>query len=64
MEKKNQKNDMPDFDSLDDRFIRNAPEGPIVAAKTNLDVKSNKDENPYTSKTNTDDRLFNEFFDE
>ncbi|MRH44517.1 hypothetical protein GH741_17880 [Aquibacillus halophilus] len=68
MEKnENRKNDMPDFDSLDDRIIVEPSNSPRIVAKTNLDVKTNKDENPYATDNVTDDteqRLFNEFFDE
>ncbi|WP_226035296.1 hypothetical protein [Aquibacillus saliphilus] len=62
MDKK--ENNMPDFDSLDDRVIANHSDSPRIVAKTNLDVKNNKVENPYASDKDTNDRLFNEFFDE
>ncbi|MDL4839783.1 hypothetical protein [Aquibacillus rhizosphaerae] len=64
-EKENKQKNLPDFDSLDDRLIAEPSTSPRIVAKTNLDVKSVKDENPYArNKINdTDKRLFNEFFE-
>ncbi|MEQ6377077.1 hypothetical protein RZN25_09620 [Bacillaceae bacterium S4-13-56] len=61
MDKK--QNKIPDFDSLDDRLIAENSESPRIVAKTNLDVKSAKENNPYAVNKNINDRLFNEFFD-
>ncbi|MRG87814.1 hypothetical protein [Salinibacillus xinjiangensis] len=60
--RKNQ--NMPDFSSLDDRFIRDNSPSPRIVLKTNIDVQSNREANPYTSEKDTNDRLFNEFFNE
>jgi hypothetical protein len=41
------RDDMPDFDSLDDRFILGPANGPIISLKTNLDAKDPDHYNPY-----------------
>lgn len=63
MDKKKQ-NQMPDFDSLDDRIIAEPPSGPMLVIKTNLDPKDSTVDNPYfTNKNQADNKVFREFFE-
>ncbi|WP_171016710.1 hypothetical protein [Pseudalkalibacillus caeni] len=41
---------MPDFKELSDRLIAEVPKGPFLEIKTNLDPKSNLEENPYAKE--------------
>jgi hypothetical protein len=61
---KKKQNQMPDFDSLDDRFIAEQPSGPTLVIKTNLDPKDSTVDNPYfTNKSQADTKEFREFFE-
>jgi hypothetical protein len=62
MDKKKQ-NEMPDFDSLDDRFIEESPSSPMLVIKTNLDPKDSIIDNPYYTKSQTDTKKFRKFFE-
>lgn len=44
---KNKTEEMPDFNSLDDRIIAEAPSGPFIGIKTNLDPEHPEMYNPY-----------------
>jgi hypothetical protein len=46
MTEKNKPN-MPDFDRLNDRIIAEAPKGPFIGIRTNLDDKNTEKMNPY-----------------
>jgi hypothetical protein len=41
------RDDMPDFNSLDDRFILGPSKGPFIRLETNLDAKEPDHYNPY-----------------
>lgn len=57
-------NQMPDFDSLDDRIIAEPPSEPMLVIKTNLDPKDSTVDNPYfTNKSQADTKVFREFFE-
>jgi hypothetical protein len=57
-------NQMPDFDSLDDRIIAKEPNTPMIVIKTNLDPKDSTIDNPYyTNKDQADTKEFREFFE-
>lgn len=63
---KKDSNEMPDFKELNDRVILEAPTGPFLAIKTNLDSKDPLNENPYLNKdiTEKEKAKMREFFDE
>lgn len=46
---------MPDFDSLDDRIIQETPRGPFIGVKTNLDPKDPEQYNPYKQESESRD---------
>ncbi|MCP8615682.1 hypothetical protein [Salirhabdus salicampi] len=66
MTDKERKNKLPDFDSLDDRFIRESNDSPRIAARTNFDEQkpTEDDEIPYQENNSVQKRLLNEFFDD
>ncbi|MBD8070200.1 hypothetical protein [Bacillus sp. PS06] len=47
MKDKQDKQDIPDFNQLNDRIIANPSPEPTLVIKTNLDPKDPTDENPY-----------------
>jgi hypothetical protein len=57
-------NQMPDFDSLDDRVIAKQPSEPMLVIKTNLDPEDSTVDNPYfTNKSQIDTKKFRKFFE-
>ncbi|MFD1738497.1 hypothetical protein ACFSCX_18405 [Bacillus salitolerans] len=57
--------EIPDFDSLSDRIIAEPTSEPTFVIKTNLDPKSNKEENPYYHHDDfsvTAEEKFNQYF--
>jgi hypothetical protein len=57
-------NQMPDFDSLNDRIIAKQPSEPMLVIKTNLDPKDSTVDNPYfTNESQADTKKFREFFE-
>jgi hypothetical protein len=61
---KRKQNQLPDFDSLDDRIIAKQPSEPMLVIKTNLDPKDSTVDNPYfTNKSQTDTKVFREYFE-
>jgi hypothetical protein len=57
-------NQMPDFDSLNDRIIAKQPSEPMLVIKTNLDPKDSTVDNPYfTNESHADTKKFREFFE-
>jgi hypothetical protein len=58
--------EQPDFKELNDRLIAEAPQGPILAIKTNLDSEDPLNENPYLNQLSTeqDKEEIRDFFDE
>nr|WP_263327934.1 hypothetical protein [Neobacillus sp. Marseille-Q6967] len=58
-------NKMPDFDQLEDRIIAEAPSGPHLVIKTNLDPKTSTEKNPYYYGEQTKDpKEFQDYFEE
>ncbi|WP_409301035.1 hypothetical protein [Peribacillus sp. SCS-155] len=55
---------LPDFDKLNDRIIRDANQGPMLYIQTNLDKDNVKDDNPYIAENKQVDGELKEFFDE
>lgn len=56
---------MPKFKNLSDRVIAEAPTGPFLAIKTNLDPKDATEDNPYyQNQQETDKKAFLDFFEE
>ncbi|RHW36357.1 hypothetical protein D1B31_16700 [Neobacillus notoginsengisoli] len=54
---------MPDFKELGDRVIAEAPKGPFLVIKTNLDPDYPTEDNPYyENKEQTDNGKFKEYF--
>jgi len=39
--------DTPDFDQLNDRIIAEAPKGPLIGMRTNLDPENPEEFDPY-----------------
>lgn len=63
--KKPGKEQLPDFDSLNDRVIANSPTGPMLVIKTNLDAKDATENNPYFHDDETKDpKKFKDYFEE
>jgi hypothetical protein len=56
----------PDFKELNDRLIAEAPQGPFLAIRTNLDTDDTLTENPYLNEvsTNQDKEEIRDFFNE
>ncbi|MFS0823000.1 hypothetical protein ABC371_15335 [Bacillus sp. 1P02SD] len=64
VEKKLGNQNLPDFKELNDRFIAEASDEPILVIKTNLDPKNSTEENPYYKESESDDEEFSSFFEE
>lgn len=46
----NREEKMPDFKQLSDRVIAEAPPGPFIGMRTNLDPENPEEYNPYKQK--------------
>jgi hypothetical protein len=58
-------NQLPDFNQLNDRIIREQPSGPMLVIKTNLDSKDILENNPYYHSQETKNpKAFRNFFEE
>jgi hypothetical protein len=56
---------MPDFDSLNDRMIAETNGSPMLVIKTNLDPKDSTENNPYYhDKETKDPKKFQDYFED
>jgi hypothetical protein len=63
--KEENRNNMPNFDELNDRIIAEASDSPRISIKTNLDPKNTTEENPYNGEnmSKEEQKKHQQFFD-
>ncbi|MEH7236538.1 hypothetical protein [Bacillus sp. JJ1562] len=64
LEEKPGNQNLPDFKELNDRFIAEASDEPILVIKTNLDPKNATEDNPYYKESKSNEEEFTSFFEE